>query len=106
MSKRKTLKSKNSLSERIYGETRGNPGSACKKSPAPGRTFTKLFGRITVLSYESIPEVVQRDHIVVRGFLKGIQKTQVRLNVRKTHWDAEMNIERFLETALHLEAVT
>ena len=56
--------------------------------------------------YESIPEGVQRDHLVLRGFLEGIRRTQVRLDIRKTLWDAAMNIERLRETAIHLEAVT
>ena len=59
-----------------------------------------------MLIYESIPEGVQRDHTVVRGLLEEIWRIQVRLDIRKLLWDAEMNIERLLETAIHLEAVT
>ena len=40
----------------------------------------------------------------MRGFLEGIRSSQVRLDIRKAVADAEMNIERLLETAL--EAVT
>ena len=42
----------------------------------------------------------------MRGFLEGIRRIQVRLDIRKTLWDAEMNIERLLERAIPLEAVT
>ena len=89
-----------------FGETSGNPGSTCEKSSAPGRKITNFFERFTVLRYESIPEGVQRDHLILRGFLEGIRRTQVRLDIRKTLWDAAMNIERLRETAIHLEAVT
>ena len=46
------------------------------------------------------------DHLVVRGFLEGIHSSQVRLDLRKNLVDAELTIERVLERALHLEAVT
>ena len=39
-------------------------------------------------------------------FLEGIRNSQVRLDLRKTIGDAEMNIESILEMALHLKAVT
>ena len=59
-----------------------------------------------MLRYETIPEGVQRDHLVVRGFLDGNRRIQVRLDIRKTLLNAVVNIERLLETAFHLEAVT
>ena len=42
----------------------------------------------------------------MRGVLEGIRRMHVRLDNRKTIWDAEMNIERLLERAIPLEAVT
>ena len=64
--------------------------------------------RLTGLSDEGLPGESKeiRDHLVVRGFLEGIRDSQVRLDLRKTIGDAEMNIEHILEMALHLEAVT
>ena len=47
-----------------------------------------------------------RDHLVLRGFLEGINYSQVRLDLRKQICDKDMKIETVLESALHLEAVT
>ena len=47
-----------------------------------------------------------RDLLVLRGFLEGINHSQVRLDLRKQIGDKGMKIETVLERALHLEAVT
>ena len=47
-----------------------------------------------------------RDHLVLRGFLVGINHSQVRLDIRKQIGDKAMKIETVLERALHLETVT
>ena len=72
---------------------------------ARGRNF---LGDLQGLAMKAYPgeSKEMRDHTVVRGFLEGIRYSQVRLDLRKTIGDAEMNIERILEMALHLEAVT
>ena len=46
------------------------------------------------------------DHLVLRGFRKGINHSQVRLDLRKQIGDNETKIETILERALHLETVT
>ena len=106
MSNRRTMKSENSLSERITEKAVVIRGQLARRVHQTAEIFTNLFGNFTVLRYESIPEGIQRDHVVMRGFLEGIRRIQVRLDIRKTLWDAKMNIERLLETAIHLEAVT
>ena len=47
-----------------------------------------------------------RDRFVLRGFLEGINHSQLRLDLRKQIGDKDMKIETNLERALHLEAVT
>ena len=47
-----------------------------------------------------------RDHLALRGFLEGINHSQVRLDLRKQIVDKDMKIETGLERALHLESVT
>ena len=47
-----------------------------------------------------------RDHLVLRGFLEGINHSQVTLDLKKQIGDKDMKIETVLERALHLEAVT
>ena len=47
-----------------------------------------------------------REHLILRGFLEGIEKSQVRLDLRKNLGNADMTIDKALESALHSEAVT
>ena len=47
-----------------------------------------------------------REHFILRGFLEGVENSQVRLDLRKNLGDAEMNLDKALERALHIEAVT
>ena len=47
-----------------------------------------------------------RDHLVLRAFLEGINRSQVRLDLRKQIGDKDTKIETNWEQALHLEAVT
>ena len=46
------------------------------------------------------------DHLGLRGFLEGINHSQVKLDLRKRIGDKETKFETVLERALHLEAVT
>ena len=47
-----------------------------------------------------------RGHLVLRGFLEGINHSQMRLDLRKQIGDKNMKIETVLERALHLDDVT
>ena len=45
-------------------------------------------------------------HLILRGFLEVIENSQVRLDLRKNLGDADMTLDKALEKALHIEAVT
>ena len=47
-----------------------------------------------------------REHLILRGFLEGIENSRVRLELRKNLGDADMTLEKALERALFIEAVT
>ena len=83
-------------------------GRLARRVQHPGEKLTDFLGDLQCLAMKAYPGESKeiRDHLVVRGFLEGIRSSQVRLDMRKTVGDAEMNIERLLETALHFEAVT
>ena len=83
-------------------------GRLARRTQSPGEKLTDFLGDLQSLAMKAYPGESKeiRDHLVVRGFLEGIRNSQVRLDLRKTIGDAEMNIERILEMALHLEAVT
>ena len=83
-------------------------GRLARRTQSPGEILTDFLGDLQGLAMKAYPGESKkiRDHLVVRGFLEGIRNSQVRLDLRKTIGDAEMNIERILEMALHLEAVT
>ena len=40
------------------------------------------------------------------GFLEGVEKSQTRLDMRTNLGDADMDLDKALERALHIEAVT
>ena len=47
-----------------------------------------------------------REDLILRGFLEGIENSQVQLDLRKNLGDADMTLDKALERALHIEAVT
>ena len=83
-------------------------GRLARRTQSLGEKLTNFLGDLQGLAMKAYPGESKeiRDHLVVRGFLEGIRNNQVRLDLRKTIGDAEVNIERILEMALHLEAVT
>ena len=78
------------------------PGRLARRTQSPGEKLTDFLGKLQGLAMKAFPGESKkiRDHLVVRGFLEGIRNSQVRLDLRKTIGDAEMNIERILEMAL------
>ena len=70
--------------------------------------MTDFLGEIKRLALKAYPTELEdiRDHLVRRGFLEGINHSQVRLDLRKQIGDKDMKTETVLEQALHLEAVT
>ena len=83
-------------------------GRLAKRVQQPGEKLTDFLGELQKLALKAYPADSEevREHLVVRGFLEGINNTQVRLDLRKTLQDDEMEIQTVLEKALHLEAVT
>ena len=74
----------------------------------PGGKMTDFLGDLKQLALKAYPTELQdiRDHLDLRGFLEGMNHSQVRLDLRKQIGDKDMKIEIVLERALHLEAVT
>ena len=74
----------------------------------PGEKLTDFLGDLKQLALRAYPteSLDIRDHLVLRGFLEGINHSQVRLDLTQQIGDKDMKIETVLERALHLEAVT
>ena len=83
-------------------------GRLARHVQQPGEKLTDFLGDLKQLTLKAYPTESQdiRDHLVLRGFLYGINHSQVRLDLRKQTGDKDMKIETVLERALHLEAVT
>ena len=72
-----------------------------------GEKLTDFLGDLKQLALKAYPTDSEdiRDHLVLRGFLKGINHSQVRLDLRKQIGEKDKKNETVLEKALHLEAV-
>ena len=83
-------------------------GRLARRVQQPGEKLTDFLGDLKQLALKAYPTESQdiRDHLVLRGFLEGINHSQVRLDLRMQIDDKDMKIETVLEQALHLEAVT
>ena len=47
-----------------------------------------------------------REHLILRGFIEGIEKSQVKIDLRMNLGDADRSLDEALERILHIEAVT
>ena len=83
-------------------------GRLARRVQHPGEKLTDFLGDLKHVAHKAYPEESQdiRDHSVLRDFLEGIHHSQVRLDLRKTLEDKYMTVDKALERALHLEAVT
>ena len=83
-------------------------GRLARRVRHPGEKLTDFLGDLKHLNHKLYPKESQdfRDHVVLRGFLEGIDHSQVRLDLRKSLEDKDMTVDKALERALHLEAVT
>ena len=83
-------------------------GRLARRVKQPGEKLTDFLGDLKQLALKAYPTESQdiRDHLVLRGFLEGINHSQVRLDLRKQIGDKDMKIETVLERPLYLEAVT
>ena len=83
-------------------------GRLARRVQQPGEKLTDFLGNLQALALNAYPqESTQiREHLILRGFLENIENSQVRLDLRKNLGDADMTLDRALERALHIEAVT
>ena len=83
-------------------------GRLARRVQHPGEKLTDFLGDLKHLAHQAYTEESQdiRDYLVVRGFLEGIHPSQVELDLRKTLEDKDMTVDKALERALQLEAVT
>ena len=74
----------------------------------PGEKLTNFLGDLQTLALKEFPQESDeiREHLILRGFFADIEKSQVRLDLRKNLGDADMTLDRALERTLHIEAVT
>ena len=83
-------------------------GRLARRVQQPGEKLTDFLGDLQTLTLKAYPQgsTEIRKHLIVRGFLEGIENSQVQLELRKNLDDADMTLDRALERALHIVAVT
>ena len=83
-------------------------GRLARRVQQPGEKLTDFLGDLQTLALKAYPEESNeiREHLILRGFFEGIENSQVRLDLRKNLGDADMTLDKALERALHIEAVT
>ena len=83
-------------------------GRLARRVQQPGEKLTDFLGDLKTLALKAYPQESNeiREHLILRGFLEGIENSQVRLDLRKNLGDADMTLDKALERALHIEAVT
>ena len=74
----------------------------------PGEKLTDFLGDLQNLALKAYPQESNeiREHLILRGFFKGKENSQVQLELRKNLGDADMTLDKALERALHIEAAT
>ena len=83
-------------------------GRLSRRVKQPVEKLTDFRGDLQTLALKSYPQESNeiKEHLILRGFLEGIENSQVLLDLRKNLGDADMTLDKALETALHIEAVT
>ena len=83
-------------------------GMLARRVQQPGEKLADFLGDLQTLALKAYPQecIEIRENLILRGFLEGIEKSQVRLDLRKNLGDADMTLNKALERALHIEAVT
>ena len=83
-------------------------GRLARRVQQPGEKLTDFLGDLQTLALKAYPQESNeiREHLILRGFLEGIENSQVRLDLRKNLGDTDMTLDKTLERALHIEAVT
>ena len=83
-------------------------GRLARRVQQPGEKLSDFLGDLQTLALKAYPQDSNeiREHLILRGFLEGIENSQVRLDLRKNLVDADLTSDKALERALHIEAVT
>ena len=83
-------------------------GRLVRRVQQPGEKLTDFLGDFQTLALKAYPQQSNeiREHLILRGFLEGIENIQVQLNQRNNLGDADITLDEVLERALHIEAVT
>ena len=83
-------------------------GKLARSVQQRGEKLTDFLVDLQTLALKAYPQESNeiREHLILRGFLEGIENSQVRLDLRKNLGDADMTLDKALERALHIEAVT
>ena len=82
-------------------------GRLARRVQQPREKLTDFLGDLQTLALKAYTQESNkiREHLILRGFLEGIENIQVQLDLRKNLGDADMTLDKALERALHLEAV-
>ena len=82
-------------------------GRLARRVQQPGKKLRDFLGDLQTLALKGYPQESNgiREHLILRGFLEGIENSRVRLDLRKNVGDADMTLDKTLERALHIEAV-
>ena len=83
-------------------------GRLVRRVQQPGEKLTDFLGDFQTLALKPYPQQSNeiREHLILRGFLEGIENIQVQLDQRNNLGDADITLDEALERALHIEAVT
>ena len=83
-------------------------GRLARRDQQPGDEVTVFLGDLQILALKAHPQESKEiiEHLILGGFCKGIANSQVRFDLKKNVVDADMTLDKFLERALHTEAVT
>ena len=83
-------------------------GRLARRVQQPGEKLTDFLADLQTLALKAYPQESNeiREHLILRGFLEGIENSQVRLDLRKKLGDADMTLDKALERTLQIEAVT
>ena len=83
-------------------------GMLARRVQQPGEKLADFLGDLQTLALKAYPQECTeiRENLILRGFLEGIEKSQVGLDLRRHLGDADITLNKALERALHIEAVT
>ena len=78
-------------------------GRLARRFQQPGEKITDFLSDLQILALKAYPQVSNeiREHLILRGFLEGIENSQVGFDLRKKFGDADMTLDKALERALH-----